>query len=141
MSFIKVNGIDYSRHDRGFNVVVLSGRNGDVVSTDSFDTCCCNYEADRMIVYINSTQKGNIVLISVEDDAAFSMTTEAELAIHSLGATARLTAGESGQESSRFRSTFVLVTRKGGDKPAWFVEKSADRGKGPSHIEISVPLA
>ena len=94
-----------------------------------------------MIAYIGSTHEGHIVLISADDDAALSMTTEAELAIHALGATTRLTAGANGQSSSRFRSSFVLVTRKGGDKPAWFVEKSADRGKGPSHIEMSVHLA
>ena len=94
-----------------------------------------------MIVYLNSIQNGHIVLISVEDDAALSMTAEAELAIHALGATTRLIAGDSGEGSSKFRGTFALVTRKGGDKPAWFLEKSADRRKGPSYIKMSVPLA
>ena len=139
-SIIKVNGIDYSRHGRGFNVVVLSGSNGDVISTGIFDTHCCQHEANRMIVYLNSIQNGHIVLISIGDDAAISMTAEAELAIHALGAKTPLTAGWMSYGSSRFRGTFALVTRKGRDKPTWFVEKSADKREGPSHIKMIVPL-
>lgn len=94
-----------------------------------------------MIVYINSIQQGHIVLISVKDEAAWSMTTEAELAIHALGATTKLTVGTKDHATDqRFRGTFVLATRKGADKPAWFVEKSADRKKGPSHMDMSILL-
>ena len=140
-STIKVNGIDHSKNKRGFNFVILSGATGDVVSTESFDTYYRKSEANRMVTYINSIKNGSVVLISIRDEASWQMTQEAEQVMHSLGATTRLRATANIREyDKRYQGSFVLVTRKGGMKASWFAEKAADRGKGPSRVEVSIPL-
>ena len=71
------------------NVVVLSGTSGEVISKGFFEVFVTN-EAQRMTEYINLIENGNIVLISAEYEVGSGMTTEAEKAIHALGATTRL---------------------------------------------------
>ena len=138
-SIIKVNGIDYSKKQRGFNVAILSGQNGDVISTERFDTCSTYKEANRMISYLSSTQDGCIILISVHHEAALSMTSEAERMIHALGSTTRLTTmGD--RNDTRYGGSFALVAKKGGNKPAWLAEKAEDREKGPSRIQVQIPI-
>ena len=137
-SIIKVEGIDYSKDRRGMNVVVLSGTSGEVISTGFFQVFVTN-EAQKMTEYINLIGNSNIVLISAEDEVANGMTTEAEKAIHALGATTRLVL-KNGYSDVRYRASFALVAKKGGDKPYWFVEKAADRGKGPSRIQVQIQL-
>ena len=139
-SIIKINGMDHSKKQRGFNVVVvLSGQNDDAISSERFDTCNTYKEADRMMSYLSSTQDGSIVLISVHHEAALSMTSSAERLIHALGATTRLTA-MGGRNDTRYGGSFALVAKKGGNKPAWLAEKAEDRGKGPSRIQVQIPM-
>ena len=137
-SVIKVEGTDYTKDHRGMNIAVLSEKSGEVISTGFFQVFVAN-ESQRMTEYINLIGNGNIVLISAEDEVGEGMTAEAEKAIHALGAKTRLVL-KNGYFDVRFRASFVLVAKKGGDKPYWFVEKAADRGKGPSSIQIQIPL-
>ena len=137
-SIIKVEGIDYSKSKRGMNIVVLSGKSGEVISTGFFEVFVAN-EPQRMTEYINLIGNGSIVLISAEDEVGAGMTTEAEKAIHALGATTRLVL-KNGYSDVRYRASFALVAKKGGKKPAWSAEKAADRGKGPSRIQVQIPL-
>ena len=140
-SFIKVNGIEHSRNERGFNFVVLSCKIGEVISTNIFDVWHSISEVNRMITYINWIKNGNVVLISIKDEASLRMTKMAEQVIHSLGATTRLTLLQSRLVDLRYRGSFALVARKGGRKPSWFMEKAADRRKGPSRIKVNISLA
>eukprot|EP00112_Aurelia_sp_Birch-Aquarium-sp1_P007652 Seg1836.3 transcript_id=Seg1836.3/GoldUCD/mRNA.D3Y31 product="Protein FAM3C" protein_id=Seg1836.3/GoldUCD/D3Y31 len=141
-SMITVNGINHSGIFRGFHIVVLSGKTGEFISKEAPDTSYYPGESARLINYISSVQNGSIVLMSVFGDAAKEMSTQAEQAVQSLGATTRLALVQKNNTvDSRFRGSFAMVTRKGGAKPSWFVEKSASRGKGPSHIpKMNIPL-
>ena len=134
----RVDGIDYSKNMRGYNVVVLSGTSGEVNNNDVLEVHKVN-GANRMIGFMESIENGNIVLISAQDEVGDGMTTQAEKTVHALGATTRLVL-LNGKYDARFRGSFALVAKKGGDKPAWFAEKAADRRKGPSRIQIKIPL-
>ena len=137
-SRIKVDGIDYSKTERGVNIVVLSETSGAVISTGFFQVHRSGV-AQRMTDYINLIDNGNIVLISAEDEIGAGMTTQAEKAIHALGATTRLVL-KNGYSDVRYRASFALVAKKGEKKPAWFAEKAADRRKGPSRIQVEITL-
>ena len=140
-SIILVNGIDHSGRYKGFQIVVLSGKTGEFVRNATIDTSYFLGRSAKLITYISSIQNGSIVLIAVNADAAKLLTTQAEQAVQSLGATTRLALVQNKTVDSRFRGSFAMVTRKGGAKPSWFVEKSADRGKGPSYIpKMNIPL-
>ena len=139
-SFIKVNGIEHSRNERGFNFVVLSCKSSEVISTDSFDVWSGISTVNRMITYINWIKNGSVVLISIKDEASFKMTKIAEQGIHSLGATTRLTLLQNKLVDLRYRASFALVARKGGRKPSWFMERAADRRRGPSRIKVYISL-
>ena len=140
-SIILVNGIDHSGIYRGFHIVVLSGNTGEFLGNRTIDTSYWPGTSAKLITYISSIQNGSIVLIAINADAAKLLTKQAEQAVQSLGATTRLALVQNKTVDSRFRGSFAMVTRKGGAKPSWFVEKSASRRKGPSHIpKMSIPL-
>ena len=48
--------------------------------------------------------------------------------------------GSVGISSIDRRSTLAMLTAKGVPKPAWFVEKYASRGNGPSIIKSSLEI-
>ena len=139
-SYIIVNGTDYSKKTRGFNIVVVSDRTGKAISSGVFNPFLGPGESNRIIQYIASIHNGKIVLISVYDDASVGLTEAAEKAVHSLGATTRLRLVYKKTLDERFRGSFILLTRKGGFSPSWFVEKVANRGKGPVQVVTRVPL-
>ena len=138
-SIIKVDGIDYSKNKRGYNVVELSGTSGEVIKNDVLEVHEVN-GAIKMTGFMDSIEDSNIVLISAQDEASDGMTTQAEKTVYALGAITRLVL-KNGKDDVRFRGSFALVTRKDGEKPTWFAEKAADHRNCLLVIEIEIAIA
>ncbi|XP_065051918.1 uncharacterized protein LOC135681386 isoform X2 [Rhopilema esculentum] len=136
---IKVDGVNYALDRRGFNIVVISPKDGLLIARREFDTHGSAMESTKMLEFINDIKYGNIVAVAVKDEAGFRLEVEGEYAIHSLGAYASLRSLES-ITHPRYRASFALLTIKGKPKPIWHSEKFAARKTGPVRITASISL-
>ena len=74
---IRVNGKDYSKDDRGFNIVILDYTTGDVQASESFNTQSDGGSAKAMANFINSLKPATIILVATRGNADVDMNDDA----------------------------------------------------------------
>ena len=142
---ISINGIATAPSYRGFNVVVISPSNGYTLGVGNFDTYGELNASTAMISFISKYPSGSIVCIAVTDSASASsyyhQSGAYEWRITSQAAIDYLASlGSINASNIQWRTSFALLTAKGVPKPAWFAEKYAVDGRGPSIIKSSLRL-
>jgi tetratricopeptide (TPR) repeat protein len=73
---ILINGNNVSQNRRGYNVVVLNSKTGDIQNSETFDTSGSKDHVKKMIDFINGIAKGKIVCIAVFDEASNALSKE-----------------------------------------------------------------
>lgn len=138
---IKVNGVQRAKNWRGFNFVVLSGKNGALLHSRAFDTHGSEGESKKMVEFINSLGKNDIILIAIRDEATYNLSVDGQQALNSIGATVDMRSNGS-DSSPSFRMSFAMMTKKSKQKPSWFAQKHANRKDEPIKISkvISLPV-
>ena len=81
---IRVNGKDYSKDDRGFNIVILDYTTGDIQASESFNTQSDGGSAKAMANFINSLKPATIILVATRGNADVDMNDDAYDALVSL---------------------------------------------------------
>ncbi|MFC1667924.1 interleukin-like EMT inducer domain-containing protein [Chlamydiota bacterium] len=84
-SSVIVNGKDYSKNETGYNIVVINKETGVVKNSVQFNTHKRSDAAHAMIQFIKEIKEGDIVALSVKDEASVFFTDEAEEALQLLG--------------------------------------------------------
>lgn len=87
----------------GINIVVLNGKTGEVTKTDHFDMY--SGEIKPLIEFLQSIEKGSIVLLASFDDPSSKLNEDAKKLIAELGSSA--------VQSLSFRDSWVFVGGKG----------------------------
>lgn len=128
-AYIKVNGIDFSPHGRGCNVVVVDGRTGGVLERKTFHTNENPSAGDHLKEYLDGLDGNKIVLVAIQDEGSMFMKSALD-ALKRLGAT---------EPIADYRGSFAFVGYAGVTKPSWIAQKSAKRGQGPSEIFLKIP--
>ena len=123
---IIIDGVDSGLKARGFNVVVLSAVDGDILKKKTFDTYGSSTASSNMVDFIESSPDGSVIVIAVRDEGTRYLKQSARNYIASLGSRYVATLG--------YRDTLAIVTAKGVPKPSWFAEKTAKKGKGPTRL-------
>ena len=121
----KVNGVFTGTQVCGFNVLVLSHINGKQLGAKGFDTYGEDDAGFKMVEFIEGFPNGSILLLAVMDSAHAKLSQQTKEYLYDLGS--------AGVASIHLRSSLALLTAKG-KKPAWLVEKFAEKGKGPSIV-------
>lgn len=107
---VYVNGKDQSPNARGYNIVVIDPRSGQVVARENFDTFTSEQESERMAEFIAQIPDGRIVAGAASDEASFRLTQEGIDALKSLGAKIDL--------RNKFRWSHALLATKGQQQTA-----------------------
>ncbi|XP_035677463.1 cell migration-inducing and hyaluronan-binding protein-like [Branchiostoma floridae] len=132
VSFIEINGARYDRYYRGFMVIAVDARSGDVTRQMTFDTYK-HAEADLdMANFIrNDIPETSIVLVAVRDESS-SKAKECLTALKEIGA----------QEPVKtdYRGNFALVGYKGNVWPTWIQQVNLPSAQGPAQIYTKIPL-
>ena len=71
---ILINGKNYSKNKRGYNIVVLDSKTTQIEESESFDTHGSKDEVDKMIAFVNHIERGKIVCVAVLDEGARQLT-------------------------------------------------------------------
>ena len=102
---LNVNGVDVlgGGSTRGVNMAVLDQNDGSLLATAAFDTSGFISESTALANFVASIAAGRIVLVGVQDDAAFSLQTSAVTAIASLGGSA------ANLNAAGFRGSYALI--------------------------------
>ncbi|XP_034031466.1 protein FAM3C-like [Thalassophryne amazonica] len=87
----------------GINIVIVDGRTGNVIKTDSFDMYAG--EVQPLIAFLQSIEQGSVVLMASYDEPASKLTADARKLIADLGS--------SSIQSLNFRDSWVFVGGKG----------------------------
>jgi interleukin-like EMT inducer protein len=82
---ILVNGVDLSRHRRGYNVVVLDPATGEVRARELFDTFIAQVESARLAAFIDQVPAGAIVVAAVKEDGVGQLGDDGVRALRSIG--------------------------------------------------------
>ena len=83
---IFVNGQNVSLQRRGYNVVVVHPRTGEVEGSVAFDTHRLKGDSHRLATFIQGLERGKIVILALKDEGALSLTAEAVEVLKTLGA-------------------------------------------------------
>jgi hypothetical protein len=102
---IFVNGIDASKNQRGYNLVVVNEKTGAVESSAAFDTFASMEESARMAQFIDKIPNSRIVAIAVRDESSRNLTEDAVNALRSIGTTQDL--------RDKFRWSHAIIGVKG----------------------------
>jgi len=102
---IYVNGVDESPNQRGYNVVVIEPRTGQIIDRANFDTFASGREATRMQEFIANVAEGDLVAVAASDEASTHLTQGAVDALKSIGANVDL--------RGKFRWSHALIGVKG----------------------------
>ncbi len=102
---VYVDGVDAAKNLRGYNVVVLNEKTGNVESSATFDTFLSENESARMTQFIAAIPNGRIVVVAVRDEASRNLTEDAVNALRSIGAKEDL--------RGKFRWSHAIVGVKG----------------------------
>ncbi len=81
---IVVNGKDRSLNLRGLNIVRLDAQ-GEYVESTAYDTYGATDAADSMVRYLERLTSGEILIISIKDEASAQLTSKARAALEALG--------------------------------------------------------
>lgn len=128
-AFIKVNNIEYSVYQRGFNVAVFS-QEGLFMETRGFDTHKFSKAGISAVSYLNELSDERIVLVAVQDEASVHGGAVVDKLIERLGASAPILL--------QYRSSFALAGYTGASKPSWISQAQALRGLGPSIVTTTI---
>jgi hypothetical protein len=82
---IAVNGTDLAPNLRGYNVVVVDPRSGDVQRPEAFDTFLSRAESARLADFIDRVPAGWIVAAAIRDDGVGRLGDDAVRAFRSVG--------------------------------------------------------
>jgi Interleukin-like EMT inducer len=132
---VLVDGIEFARQKRGYNVVAIAPQDGRVLWTDHFDTHASVDEAQRLAEVVGQLPQGTIVVAAVQDEASAALTDEAVAALQSLG-------GEQ-DIRRRYRISHLLIGSKGAPRGT-AIERSgyallaATLGLPPDQIGVEV---
>lgn len=99
-----VDGVDYSQHRRGMNLIVIDQTTGIVLNSLYYDTYASSTDANNMATFINSIDNGRIVMVAVQDEAVSNMTSAGINALYTLGA---------GSFNPGYRGSWALIGIKG----------------------------
>ncbi|XP_078368661.1 uncharacterized protein LOC144652511 isoform X2 [Oculina patagonica] len=131
IAYIRVNGIDYSLHGRGHNVVTVDATTGAVLGSQRFDTHGDNSSGVKLRDYLDAINGTKIVLVAIQD-AGSKYVSPAINALKRLGAMDPIL--------KDFRVSFALVGYAHPSKPSWIVQEQQKRYEGPSEIFLRIPL-
>ncbi|KAI8511538.1 hypothetical protein Bbelb_106380, partial [Branchiostoma belcheri] len=130
--FIEIDGDRYDRYFRGFMVISVDARSGDVTRKMTFDTYG-NEQADLdMANFIrNDIPVNSIVLVAVRDESS-SKADECLKALKEIGA----------QEPVKtdYRGNFAMIGYKGNVWPTWIQQVNLPSNQGPAYIYAKIPL-
>ncbi|XP_019628398.1 PREDICTED: transmembrane protein 2-like [Branchiostoma belcheri] len=130
--FIEIDGGRYDRYFRGFMVISVDARSGDVSRKMTFDTYG-HEEADLdMANFIrNDIPVNSIVLVAVRDESS-SKADECLKALKEIGA----------QEPVKtdYRGNFAMIGYKGNVWPTWIQQVNLPSNQGPAYIYAKIPL-
>src|SRR5262249_34853952 len=103
---LRINGLEQlDRNGRGYVVAVLDSRDGALASVDWFDTLGSAGERGRLAGRLGRVPAGAIVVALVRDEGTATLSSEAALALASIGAAADL--------RGRFRAAHAVIGVKG----------------------------
>jgi hypothetical protein len=126
---IYVNGVDESPNARGYNIVVIEPRTGQVVARANFDTFLSGRESLRMAQFINQVAEGDLVAVAVSDEASQHLTEQAVNALQTIGARQDL--------RGKFRWSQAVLGVK--DSPAGSASEAA-AATNVSQVILNLPL-
>lgn len=132
---ILVNGAEEAPNLRGYNIVAIDPREGQLLWTDRFDTHASAEESRRLAHAIGQVPAGTIVVATVRDEASSALTDEAVAALRSLGGSQDI--------RGRYRTSHLLVGVKG-SPPGTAIEQSGyallevTLGTPPDRIGVEV---
>ncbi|XP_035665421.1 uncharacterized protein LOC118408678 [Branchiostoma floridae] len=125
-----VDGVQYAMNGRGYNLVTVNERTGQMEDSVRFDTYGDPAAGVSLRDFLRGLPNGRIVLIAVHDEGSrYSGDAMAEL--NSLGAFS---------PDIAHRTSWAMISKKG-SKTSWFVEDERDRYAGPTVIEAEIPLS
>lgn len=130
---IYVNGDQFARARRGYNLVAIDLGGGEVLWSDVFDTLVSPAESVRLAAAVDRLPAGTIVAGAVKDEASGALTAEAVAALRSLGAAEDI--------RGRYRVSHLFVGVKGAP-PGTALEQSgyatlaATLGYAPGQLAV-----
>lgn len=83
---VYIDGNNVSPNKRGYNVVVLHPKSGEVEQTASFDTHLDQDASRALTAFLNDVPAGRIVAVAAADEASRLLTQEAVVALQGIGA-------------------------------------------------------
>ncbi|XP_028410852.1 cell migration-inducing and hyaluronan-binding protein-like isoform X1 [Dendronephthya gigantea] len=131
---IRVNGKDYAINKRGFNIVVIDIRTGDVENSTSFDTYHGHNEISRMVQFLNTvlSQTKKLILAAINDEGSGGMTQDAYDALSEAAGENVATLG--------FRSSFAMIGFSDKPKPYFVRQIRNVAGQGPSVLQETIEI-
>eukprot|EP00795_Rhopilema_esculentum_P013795 gene13795-4724_t len=133
-NIININGKDYSRNGRGFNLAVIDFGSGDIEKTANFDTWDRNGKgSEQMEEFIKGIQKNKIVIGVIKDEGYTNLKMGAKTAIASLIHKRMIS-------FDAYRQSYIFVGSTSRKKYHWVQEKRSQRFTGPTKLELGIPL-
>ena len=119
--------------------MVLS-RDGHFISSQAFDSYSSSTADDQLATFLTGLPNNVIVLAAIQDDAWWARGASES---NKQAADAQLTSlGATNPRPLQYRASWALVGYKGSDDPAdWKRFAEARRGKGPTEILVTIPMA
>ncbi|CAH1257536.1 uncharacterized protein [Branchiostoma lanceolatum] len=125
-----VDGVQHAMNGRGYNLVIVNERTGQMEDSVRFDTHGDPAAGVSLRDFIRGVPVGRIVLIAVHDEGS-TYAGDAMAELNSLG---------SFSPDIAHRTSWAMISKKG-SKTSWFVEDERDRYAGPTVIEAEIPLS
>eukprot|EP00794_Sanderia_malayensis_P017699 gene17699-19467_t len=128
---IKVNGKDYSKNGRGFNIVTVDVQTGAVVDRQNFDTF--GQDSKKMELFLRKLPAKRIVLGVIKDDAYTSLHQGAKTAIATL-------LHKKSIAFNAFRQSYAFIGYTSLEPFTWIQELRTARYKGPVRLKVGIPI-
>eukprot|EP00794_Sanderia_malayensis_P010016 gene10016-11039_t len=136
-SRIEVEGIDYSKHLNGFNIVILDLKSGFVDSSVNFRLDIDPNAAKKMIDYLNEIAVAKTVLIVKQGQANIPV----EFKIGLVGQLISLGAEPPYVSGSRGSYALIGYKRVAGETISWTRQVARTEGQGISEIQTNLRLS
>jgi hypothetical protein len=127
---IYLNGVDLSPGERGYNLVALDPRDGNILAREAFDTHADPAASSRLTAWVEGLPQGSIVAGAVRDEASMNLSEQARSALSSLGVATDL--------RGHFRWGHAFIGATGA--PAGSAVESVD-GIRPAQVSIGTPVS
>ncbi len=127
---IYVDGVEVSPNRRGYNLVVLEPKGGEILAVGAFDTNAVVTDSARLVDFIASVPTGAVVAGAAADDASYSLTGEAVQALQRLGV--------QWDGRGHFRWAHAFIGVKGA--PIGTVPEAWSETR-PAHLFIGIPAS